>query len=93
MPFAIYPLIYSAGPDKVFSIVSENGVSNTADLYGSVDPFLSIANRDSYPCGPVGWTADIGPPGTSPGESNTPGWSSNMQGWLDNIHNHLIGTK
>ena len=26
--FAIYPLIYSAGPDKVYSIVSENGLAN-----------------------------------------------------------------
>jgi len=80
--FAIYPLIYSAGPDKCYGVVSEGGQF----ISQYINPFYSVT-ASGYADGPVGNTKDIS------GESGTSGWYAGMNSWVDNIHNQLIGTR
>jgi prepilin-type N-terminal cleavage/methylation domain-containing protein len=82
--FAIYPLIYSAGPDGTFGIIADvddpsMGVQVLNYRTNGMNPFY-INSSNNYQM--LGTSADL------PTEPKfTPG------GWRDNIHNHLIGLK
>jgi prepilin-type N-terminal cleavage/methylation domain-containing protein len=82
--FAIYPLIYSAGPDGEYDIYG--GVDNYAYTMGRNNPFLLPSDLKLTPGDPdapaqIGTPLDIG--ATANGRDE----------WLDNIHNHLLGTR
>jgi prepilin-type N-terminal cleavage/methylation domain-containing protein len=86
VPFAIYPLIYSAGPNKTFGISSDFGSAINYGLpaYNNF-PFLIDSNNLSL-------GAESDSMGSATSEQYTvSGWEPS--GWLDNIHNHMIGTK
>ncbi|HEX4142708.1 MAG TPA: type II secretion system protein [Pirellulales bacterium] len=99
VPFALYPLIYSAGPDRTFGVLTDFS-STTPLVYATAAaqgtwlpngasnyPFLTDAGSSDADYGQsMGSTKDI----TSEQSANA-SWESS--GWLDNIHNHLIGTK
>ena len=76
--FALYPLIYSAGPDKAYSITSDapNGV--TVLSYPAVvpNPFVLVSMS------PVEMVGNA-----------TPGAADPSNGWADNIHNHMQGRR
>lgn len=77
--FALYPLIYSAGPDKAYGVVGEYysnpNDETTALRYSSrnVDPFFIPPNSE-----PMGFQKAI------PAERGD---------WKDNIHNHMMGLR
>jgi hypothetical protein len=85
MPFAIFPLIYSAGADKTFGVVSEFGTT------------LHYSQRANYPflvddTGGSNNGQAIGTPSDLQGEQAiVTTWTSG--GWKDNIHNHIIGQR
>jgi type II secretory pathway pseudopilin PulG len=82
VPFATYPVIYSAGPDKTVGMVLDFPSSSPIHYSTLFNfPFLTEPTYQS-----VGTTQDV----TDEQSYNT-SWQSN--GWLDNIHNHLIGTR
>jgi len=78
-PYALYPLIYSSGPDKVYGINPETS---------SGTPFQYSLNNLSPFYVPPSPNAMIGVQIDNPNET---GFVS--KGWLDNIHNHLLGTR
>ncbi len=81
--YALYPLIYSAGPDGIFDITYD---SSTAFRYSkhNNDPFSSVSDTGDFPSnvGPIG-TQAINPPSDS---------AIRSLGCLDNLNNHTIGT-
>jgi hypothetical protein len=84
--YALYPLIYSAGPDGYYDIISDS--TNTFH-YSSVpgdtapnDPFGSVKDTSDFPNGPIG-----APSVVDTGQS-TPALSH-----YDNIHNHQLGAR
>jgi len=84
--FAVYPLVYSAGPDKCYSILTDFGAV-TGVLRYSVGPvFLNPAWSDTDPT--TGLTCFLGTARNDPNEKNYV-----PSAWQDNIHNHLIGTR
>jgi hypothetical protein len=83
--FALYPLIFSAGPDKQYDIVVPSvmpyspSIASGAGPPYNVDPFSSLTNAStSNPSDGTPYNASNG---------GTPLYS------FDNIHNHLMGTK
>jgi hypothetical protein len=94
--FALYPLIYSAGPDGNYDIVSDssNGRFSYANANGNNggspnNPFESVSDTANFSDGPIGWPAvfpmtdrGLHPPGTSRALGNA-----------DNITNHDIGAR
>ncbi len=93
VPFAIYPLIYSAGPDRTFGVIADQNptaidysvATPVAPNYPPANfPFLVDGNNQS-----VGTTADS--TGANSEQATISTWEPS--GWLDNIHNHLIGTR
>ena len=89
-PFAVYPLIYSAGPDKTYGLY-------TVPINGSNNAITATSNF----CYPFAYAADGTSVGGTPPDGNCaeptgpddPTYQSSIAsyGWLDNIHNHLIG--
>jgi len=79
--YALYPLIYSPGPDGYLDIVYDVGTGNAFDYSKfNNNPFASVTDTADFSNGPIGTKAILSPdPGTG-----TPGWA-------DNVHNHLIG--
>jgi hypothetical protein len=75
--FAIYPLIYSAGPNKCFGITSDS-LAVLHYTNENLNPFVF----------PGGTNKMMGTMADAPMEPN---FVSN--GWLDNIHNHLMNTR
>jgi type II secretory pathway pseudopilin PulG len=76
--FALYPLIYSAGPNRTTGIVTDT----SSPLH-----YTAINNNPFATSNPsFGTQQDL-----SGEQTSVSGWESN--GWLDNIHNHLIGTR
>lgn len=76
--FAIYPLIYSAGPNKCYGIASDfNPPVHYASATTALNPFTQDASNTM-----IGTAQDL---------STEPNFVPN--GWLDNIHNHLIGLR
>ena len=93
----MYPLIYSAGPDKTFSVLSDfaTGSLPVVDYSqpqiaatGTNNPthFPIWINANSNNDQPMGTTYDI-----SAERNAISTWEAS--GWLDNIHNHLMGTR
>ena len=77
-PFALYPMIFSAGSNKCFGVVTD---SATPLRYASsnLNPFfVTTGGTPEF----IGTARDI------PAEPNFV-----TNGWLDNIHNHMIGTR
>ena len=79
--FALYPLIYSGGPDKCFGICADFGGMMGALRYRDQNdnPFHVAAD------GVDGQQRMIGSPRDEPGELNFV-----TRAWVDNIHNHMI---
>lgn len=80
--YALYPLIYSAGPDGYFDIISDTGTSiHYSNTSPPNNPFATV----------------VTPTGNGPiGTPNFPDTSSSGEQALshyDNIHNHLIGSR
>jgi prepilin-type N-terminal cleavage/methylation domain-containing protein len=80
--YALYPLIYSAGPDGYFDIVSDS----TTTLHYSTstppnNPFASV-NTPTFPNGPVGVPSVV-----------DAGQANNTLSHYDNVHNHLLGSR
>jgi len=72
--FAIYPLVYSSGPDKCYGIVSNTQAG------------LHYKDQNLNPCFvPRGAEKMMGTPDDLPNEPNFV-----PRGWVDNIHSHLI---
>ena len=87
VPFALYPLIYSAGPDRTFGILTD--FANPLPLHYSLHycyPF--IANTAGGPATGqmIGTMTDL-----TGEQSSVSTWEAN--GWQDNVHNHLIGMR
>jgi prepilin-type N-terminal cleavage/methylation domain-containing protein len=94
--FALYPLIYSAGPDGYFDMVSKSGKTfhyvNTSNPRNN--PFASLTDTTDFPVPPTG----PGPIGTAAifddqGNYLPPGSASRSLGISDNITNQLIGAR
>ena len=79
--FATYPLIYSAGANKCYGIVSDVSSGNAALTYATSttvpNPFVLVSGSEM-----IGNAKDL---------TGEPNFVTN--GWLDNIHNHMIGTR
>jgi len=78
--FALYPLIYSSGPNKSYGICADfDGASPHRYVTFGVNPFhVGTDNVD-------GQKRMIGGPRDEPGEPNFV-----PRAWIDNIHNHMI---
>jgi prepilin-type N-terminal cleavage/methylation domain-containing protein len=99
--FALYPLIYSAGPDGNYDVVPDIGNvgSGTGVLQYSNppnrdawtnpanNPYVGYTNSDptNFPDGPIGSPAVFPQP--------NPDVGSRSIGTSDNIHNHTIGAR
>jgi prepilin-type N-terminal cleavage/methylation domain-containing protein len=81
--FALYPLIFSAGPDKAYGIITKLG---TPYVYASANnnPFVGYGDTTNFPDGQFGNRYDT---------AGTYGANGLTQESIDNIHNHLMGTK
>jgi prepilin-type N-terminal cleavage/methylation domain-containing protein len=77
--FALYPLIFSAGPDKLYGIVTPK-ISNYASPVVNNDPFFTMSNPGGFG---DGLRADV---------ENSPPTLTTVNS-ADNIHNHLVGTR
>ena len=76
--YALYPLVYSAGPDKRYSL--HNGYQSAISVQdGTIDPYQEVSGAPPE---------DDGEP-TSGKTGNT---NSNNDGWEDNIHSHRTET-
>lgn len=103
VPFAIYPLIYSAGPNKTFGVITD--FSNATPLQYNIPASVGMSPSPLFPNGvnnypfltdtlsgdpdqnaSLGTTTDL-----SGEQSAISTWES--LGWMDNIHNHMIGTR
>lgn len=78
--FALYPLIYSAGPNKHFNIRS--GFTDNA---GNENFHYNQVNNDPYFIHPSLPQEQIGTPAVLDGDR--------LDEYLDNIHNHLLGVQ
>jgi prepilin-type N-terminal cleavage/methylation domain-containing protein len=76
--FALYPLIYSAGPDKAYSIISDAGGAVLSYPAAVPNPFQTVVTTS----GITVMVGDAVPIGSDP-----------SNGWADNIHNHMLGTR
>lgn len=75
--FALFPLIYSAGPDGDFDIYG--GESTFTYSSANNNPFAGLVSPNVFPIGQIGMMVDF----PVNGEQN----------WQDNIHNHLLNTR
>jgi hypothetical protein len=86
--FALYPLVYSAGPDKAFGVVSD---VNPEDAGMNPNPEfpLTYTAVGLNPC----FVPTVGTEmmGTFPATSGEPGFYVGC--WNDNIHNHLLNMR
>jgi prepilin-type N-terminal cleavage/methylation domain-containing protein len=83
--FALYPLIYSAGPDQTFDIL--NGYNDSAGM----DAFhYSQHNNDPYYVPPDNPPRTIGTPMDLPNDKFDETTGNGAENWQDNIHNHLM---
>ncbi len=92
-------MIYSAGPDKTFGVLSDFS-SATPIHYGLTTwppntAYPSSINNFPFITDSVSGDADIkqslGATTDVASEKSVPTWESS--GWLDNIHNHMIGSR
>jgi prepilin-type N-terminal cleavage/methylation domain-containing protein len=75
--FALYPLIYSAGPDGDYDIVSDTDPPlRYSQLTPRNNPYHNPSGGQA-----IGTPADVGNP------------PDGREGWHDNIHNHLLDTR
>lgn len=85
--FALYPLIYSAGPDGNYDIVSDMNSGNQVFHYSTTtppnNPYASVTDTTNFPDGAIGSAAVF--PAVERNNRST--------GDTDNIHNHLIGAR
>lgn len=75
--FSLVPLIYSAGPDGEFDIYG--GEASFAYHSANNNPFVGLVSPHMFPGGQIGTVVDL----PSNGENNS----------IDNIHNHLVGSR
>jgi prepilin-type N-terminal cleavage/methylation domain-containing protein len=91
--YALWPLIFSAGPDKsydVATIMDENGNASTPFRYSQTANYPTANTRppnDPYFIPPAAWGTQV-PFGTV-GDIDGDG---NARGWADNITNHYTET-
>ena len=82
--YALYPLIFSAGPDGYYDIVTDSSATlHYANSVPPNDPFYSVKDTTDFPKGPVGTPSAI----VDNGQTN------NTYSHYDNIHNHNLGTR
>lgn len=86
-PYALYPLIYSAGPDGKYDIASEDSSNaihyrSPPSAHSSFSPNLASDPYLTYAISPSGNPVQLGLP-TDPNASGD-------YGFLDNISNHLL---
>ena len=79
--YALYPLLYSCGPDGTYMLINDQLQSYPPLHYANTtppnNPFVGIGDAVHFPYGPIGTPADnLGVPDES---------------YMDNIHNHLLG--
>jgi hypothetical protein len=84
--YAIYPLIYSAGPDGNYGVVAE--LAETSSIYPLTYTSLTIQVNPFYAKTPGGSDPPFHLIGTQKQVGNEP-----EKGWVDNIHNHLTGLR
>lgn len=77
--YALYPLIYSSGPDKLSGITSEAQGTNFNYATYNYDPFAS--------CNPSNAPLAYG----TPSDTGSSGGTTYEAG--DNIHNHMLGSR
>lgn len=87
-PFAMFPLVYSAGPDKIYDIAGEVTYSASAMQYNALPP------SPPYVFGPNDPYCSTIPP---PAPARQVGERMDVNGdgrlsFFDNINNHLTGT-
>ncbi len=85
--FAIYPLIYSGGPDKCYGIMADSSSMSPLHYANSptnLNPFVIITEAVT----PSTVTSLMGTARNDDKEENYV-----PSAWLDNIHNHMLGTK
>jgi prepilin-type N-terminal cleavage/methylation domain-containing protein len=78
--FALYPLIYSPGPDEIYDILSSPDQSQDiryGDPKVNNNPFLVLSGGEQ-----------IGMPKDLPSDKFGP--ADGKENWQDNIHNHLL---
>ena len=75
--FALFPLLYSAGPDGEFDLYG--GTSAFTYSGANNNPYAGLVSPHLFPDGQIGKVVDI----PANGENNA----------IDNIHNHLIGSR
>lgn len=80
--FALYPLIYSSGPDQLSGIVSKNPSGEFAYASYNNDPFATLNPKD-------GVTTAFGTPSDSADTAN----ATTTINWVDDIHNHMLGAR
>jgi prepilin-type N-terminal cleavage/methylation domain-containing protein len=83
--YAIYPLIYSAGPDKIYDIVGNRDLDDATNPPFYADPAMNNNPFVSPDMTDVGLAEDRNSDQVGPGNGEA--------NWLDNIHNHLIGQR
>ena len=81
--FAIYPLIYSYGPDGIPDITTTNNGTLYDSAVNNNNPFFALTSSS-------GTSILMGTPQDLPNLSDP---ANGMDNSKDNIHNHLIGTK
>ena len=83
LSFAIYPLIYSSGPDKCYGILSE--FNDALKIHWGQSPFNDNPFYVGLDAAPPSQQRMIGAQRDEPGEKNFV-----TRAWVDNIHNHMI---
>jgi prepilin-type N-terminal cleavage/methylation domain-containing protein len=83
--FALYPLIYSAGPDKAFDLVGGPSSFFYSDPAVNNNPFCGKDDPSGFP-----YTFSLGRIGTPDMTVDDPIDENNA---IDNIHNHMLGTR
>ncbi len=78
--FAVFPLIYSAGPDGVYDINTGYDYHYSLDGSGNLNPYISDVNTNL-----VGQPVHLNDDGSPDGPPD----SSNLYHY-DNIHNHVL---
>jgi hypothetical protein len=84
--FALYPLIYSAGPNKCYGIMADQSGTvplRYADPAVNLNPFYFVSEAINAPDPPL--SALIG---TARNDKAEPNFVPSA--WVDNIHNHMI---
>jgi prepilin-type N-terminal cleavage/methylation domain-containing protein len=97
--FALYPLIYSSGPDKCYGVMADfSGASgglryalSTANLKPAIFGPGQTAAVNPFAIGTDGVTGNFSLIGVAQNDQNEQNYVPSA--WLDNIHNHMLGTR